>query len=55
MTMAGFVPRPFSSNVIGGIRSLLSSYCNRYKFEEDHGGLHFGWGEKTLIVSSAWQ
>ncbi|KAM0887898.1 hypothetical protein ACQ4PT_028701 [Festuca glaucescens] len=55
MTMAGFVPRPFSSSVIGGIRSLLSSYCNRYKFEEDHGGLHFGWGEKTLIVSSAWQ
>uniref|UniRef100_A0A0D9V8L5 Uncharacterized protein n=1 Tax=Leersia perrieri TaxID=77586 RepID=A0A0D9V8L5_9ORYZ len=55
MTMAGFTPCPFSSNVIGGIRSLLKSYCDRYKFEEDRGGLHFGWGEKTLIVSSAWQ
>ncbi|XP_006645126.1 scarecrow-like protein 1 [Oryza brachyantha] len=55
MTMAGFTPCPFSSSVIGGIRSLLKSYCDRYKFEEDNGGLHFGWGEKTLIVSSAWR
>jgi hypothetical protein len=55
MTMAGFAPCPFNSNVIGGIRSLLKSYCDKYKFEEDHGGLHFGWGEKTLIVSSAWR
>ncbi|WVZ67933.1 hypothetical protein U9M48_016945 [Paspalum notatum var. saurae] len=55
MTMAGFTPCPFNSNVISGIKSTLKSYCNRYKFDEDHGGLHFGWGEKTLIVSSAWQ
>ncbi|GJM92369.1 hypothetical protein PR202_ga08840 [Eleusine coracana subsp. coracana] len=55
MTMAGFKPCPFNSNVISGIRSLLKSYCDRYKFVEDHGGLHFGWGEKSLIVSSAWQ
>ncbi|KAG8054502.1 hypothetical protein GUJ93_ZPchr0001g30796 [Zizania palustris] len=55
MTMAGFTPCPFNGSVIGGIRSLLKSYCDRYKFEEDHGGLHFGWGEKSLIVSSAWR
>jgi hypothetical protein len=55
MTMAGFKPCPFNSNVISGIRSQLKSYCDRYKFEEDHGGLHFGWGKKSLIVSSAWQ
>ncbi|CAL4972829.1 unnamed protein product [Urochloa decumbens] len=55
MAMAGFTPCPFNNNVISGIKSILKSYCNRYKFEEDHGGLHFGWGEKTLIVSSAWQ
>lgn len=55
MTMAGFTPCPFNSNVISGIKSTLKSYCDRYKFQEDHGGLHFGWGEKTLIVSSAWQ
>ncbi|KAJ1286512.1 hypothetical protein BS78_03G358000 [Paspalum vaginatum] len=55
MTMAGFTPCPFNSTVISGIKSTLKSYCNRYKFKEDHGGLHFGWGERTLIVSSAWQ
>ncbi|KAL6620277.1 hypothetical protein ACP70R_035416 [Stipagrostis hirtigluma subsp. patula] len=55
MAMAGFEPSPFDSNVIDGIRSLLKSYCNKYKFEKVHDGLHFGWGEKTLIVSSVWQ
>ncbi|XP_062227589.1 scarecrow-like protein 1 [Phragmites australis] len=54
MAMAGFTPCPFNSDAISEIRSLLKSYCDRYKFEEDHAGLHFGWGEKTIIVSSAW-
>jgi hypothetical protein len=39
MTMGGIKPCPFNNNVIGGIRSLLKSYCDMYKFE-DHGGLH---------------
>jgi hypothetical protein len=56
MAMAGFAPCPFSSNVIDGIRSLLkSSYCDKYRFEKVHDGLHFGWGDKTLVFSSAWQ
>jgi hypothetical protein len=55
MAMAGFVPSPFNSNVINGIKSLLKSYCDRYRFEKVHDGLHFGWGDKTLVVSSAWQ
>ncbi|XP_062179696.1 scarecrow-like protein 1 [Phragmites australis] len=55
MAMAGFVPSPFNSNVIDGIRSLLKSYCDKYRFEKIHDGLHFGWGDKTLVVSSAWQ
>ncbi|TVU19446.1 hypothetical protein EJB05_35596 [Eragrostis curvula] len=55
MGMAGFVPSPFNGNVIDGIRSQLKSYCDMYKFEKVHDGLHFGWGDKTLIVSSAWQ
>ena len=55
MTMAGFVPSPFNSNVIDGIKSLLKSYCDKYRFEKVHDGLHFGWGDKTLVVSSAWQ
>jgi hypothetical protein len=55
MAMAGFVPFPFNSNVIDGIKSLLKSYCDKYSFEKIQDGLHFGWGDKTLVVSSAWQ
>ncbi|XP_062231425.1 scarecrow-like protein 1 [Phragmites australis] len=55
MTMAGFLPSPFNSNAIDGTRSLLKSYCDKYKFEKVHDGLHFGWGDKTLVVASAWQ
>lgn len=55
MAMAGFVPSPFNSSVIDGIRSLLKSYCDKYRFEKVHDGLHFGWGDKTLVFSSAWQ
>jgi hypothetical protein len=44
MTMAGIKPCP--NIVISGIRSLLKLYCDRYKFE-DHGGLHYGWGEES--------
>ncbi|KAF8779345.1 hypothetical protein HU200_002731 [Digitaria exilis] len=55
MAMAGFAPSPFNSTVIDGIQSLLKSYCDKYRFEKVHDGLHFGWGDKTLVVSSAWQ
>lgn len=55
MAMAGFVSSPFNSGAIDGIRSLLKSYCDKYRFEKVQDGLHFGWGDKTLVFSSAWQ
>ncbi|XP_068648398.1 scarecrow-like protein 1 [Aristolochia californica] len=55
MTMAGFVSCPLSSYVNSAIRSLLKSYCNRYKVKEEGGALYFGWEDKILIVASAWK
>lgn len=55
MTMAGFVSCPLSSYVNGAIRSLLESYCNRYKIKEENGALYFGWEDKILVVASAWK
>ncbi|OAY83247.1 scarecrow-like protein 1 [Ananas comosus] len=55
MTMAGFVSCPFNANSSGSIRSLLKSYCDRYKVKEEGGALYFGWEDKTLVVASAWQ
>nr|QDL88521.1 scarecrow-like protein 1-like isoform X1 [Cymbidium sinense]QDL88522.1 scarecrow-like protein 1-like isoform X2 [Cymbidium sinense] len=55
MTMAGFVSCPLSSYVNGAIRSLLKSYCDRYKIKEENGALYFGWEDKILVVASAWK
>ncbi|XP_068653014.1 scarecrow-like protein 1 [Aristolochia californica] len=55
MTMAGFISCPLSSYVNGAIRSLLKSYCDRYKVKEESGALYFGWEDKILIVASAWK
>lgn len=55
MTMAGFTPFPVSRNVINEIQTLIKQYSDRYKVKEEDGALHFGWEEKTLIVSSAWR
>ncbi|KAJ3707778.1 hypothetical protein LUZ61_011483 [Rhynchospora tenuis] len=55
MMMAGFVSSPFNSNVSGSIKALLKSYCDRYRFEEEPGSLHFGWENKILVVASAWK
>ncbi|KAJ4799207.1 Scarecrow [Rhynchospora pubera] len=55
MMMAGFVSCPFNSNVSGSIKALLKSYCDRYRFEEEPGLLHFGWENKILVVASAWK
>lgn len=54
MTMAGFKPYPLSTRVNGTIRTLLKTYCDRYKVKEEGGGLQFGWEDKILIVASAW-
>ncbi|PKA53755.1 Scarecrow-like protein 1 [Apostasia shenzhenica] len=55
MTMAGFISCPLSSYVNGAIRSLLKSYCDRYKVKEENGALYFGWEDKILVVASAWK
>lgn len=55
MSMAGFTACPISRNVQGEIKKLIQQYSDRYKVKEEEGGLHFGWEEKTLIVSSAWR
>lgn len=55
MTMAGFVSCPLSTSVNGAIRSLLKSYCEKYKVKEEGGALYFGWEDKILVVSSAWR
>lgn len=55
MMMAGFETCPISRNVQSEIKKLIQQYSDRYKVKEEKGGLHFGWEEKTLIVSSAWR
>ena len=55
MMMAGFTSCPMSPNVIDMIRKLIREYCDRYKLKEDLGALHFGWEDKSLIVTSAWR
>lgn len=55
MNMAGFVSCPLSTSVNGAIRSLLKSYCDRYKVKDEGGALYFGWEDKILVVASAWK
>lgn len=55
MMMAGFETCPISRNVQSEIKKLIQQYSERYKVKEERGGLHFGWEEKTLVVSSAWR
>ncbi|KAI3460524.1 hypothetical protein Pfo_017187 [Paulownia fortunei] len=55
MSMAGFTLCPISRNVLNEIRKLIKQYSDRYKVKEETGALHFGWEDKTLIVSSAWR
>lgn len=56
MMMAGFTSCPISQNVQDSIKHLIKSkYCDKYIMKEDVGGLLFGWGDKSLIVSSAWK
>ncbi|KAG6419765.1 hypothetical protein SASPL_116277 [Salvia splendens] len=55
MTMAGFTTCGISRDVRGEIDKLIQQYSDRYKVKEEKGALHFGWEEKTLIVSSAWR
>lgn len=55
MTMAGFASCPISRNVQNEIKKLIKQYSDRYKVIEEKGALHFGWEDKTLVVSSAWR
>lgn len=55
MTMAGFTSCSMSQNVSNPIRKLIDEYCDRFKMYEEMGTLHFGWKEKSLIVTSAWR
>ncbi|KAL8459393.1 hypothetical protein ACS0TY_035909 [Phlomoides rotata] len=55
MTMAGFAPCPVSRNVQNEIKKVIKQYSERFKVKEEKGGLHFGWEDKTLVVSSAWR
>ncbi|CAA0831672.1 Scarecrow-like protein 1 [Striga hermonthica] len=55
MSMAGFRACPVSRDVKDEIRELIKMYSDRFKVKEEMGGLHFGWEDKILIVSSAWR
>ncbi|KAG6607673.1 Scarecrow-like protein 1, partial [Cucurbita argyrosperma subsp. sororia] len=56
MTMAGFTSCSMSEKVTDPIRKLImEEYCERFKMYEEMGTLHFGWEEKSLIVTSAWR
>ncbi|CAK9309725.1 unnamed protein product [Citrullus colocynthis] len=55
MTMAGFSSCSMSKNVTDPIRKLIEEYCDRFKMYEEMGTLHFGWEEKSLVVTSAWR
>ncbi|KAL1561183.1 Proteasome subunit YC7alpha/Y8 (protease yscE subunit 7) [Salvia divinorum] len=55
MTMAGFAACPISRDVRSEIERLIQQYSDRYKVREEKEALHFGWEEKTLIVTSAWR
>ena len=55
MTMAGFTSCPLSTYANSAIRSLLKSYCDKYKVEEEGGSLYLGWEDKILVVASAWK
>ncbi|KAF8026292.1 hypothetical protein BT93_F2939 [Corymbia citriodora subsp. variegata] len=53
--MADFSPCPLSSYVNATIKSLLSSYCDKYTLEERDGALYLGWMNRPLIASCAWR
>ncbi|KAK4775616.1 hypothetical protein SAY87_023577 [Trapa incisa] len=56
MAMAGFTSKPMSRHVNDNIREIIrGQYCNRYKVKEEMGALHFGWKDKSLIVTSVWR
>ncbi|KAG9131387.1 hypothetical protein Leryth_019632 [Lithospermum erythrorhizon] len=54
MMMAGFTPCLISRNVKDTIQELIKQYSKRFQMKEGTGDLHFGWEDRTLIVTSAW-
>ncbi|KAK9691266.1 hypothetical protein RND81_09G185700 [Saponaria officinalis] len=54
-TMAGFKPYSLSTLVNSTIKTLLKSYCDRYRLEERDGALYLGWMNRDLVASCAWQ
>lgn len=54
MSMAGFKPYPLSSYVNTTIKTLLQSYCDKYRLKEEGGALYLGWQNRALITASAW-
>lgn len=55
MMMAGFTSCPVSRNVQNEIKKVIKQYSERFKVKEEKGGVHFGWEDKTLVVSSTWR
>lgn len=55
MMMAGFKSCPVSSHVTDMIKKVIKQYSDRYTLKEEFGTIHFGWEEKSLIVSSTWR
>ncbi|XP_045811952.1 scarecrow-like protein 8 [Trifolium pratense] len=60
MSMAGFMLKPMSQNVVESIKSRLAvSNNNRVNtglsVKEENGGICFGWMGRTLTVASAWR
>ncbi|XAR68172.1 hypothetical protein NMG60_11003209 [Bertholletia excelsa] len=53
--MAGFTPYPLSSLVNATIKTLLESYCDKYRLEERDGALYLGWMNRDLVASCAWK
>lgn len=56
MLMAGFRAIPMGKNIGDVIQKLIvTRYCDRFKLKEEMEGLHFGWEDKNLVVTSAWR
>ncbi|KAL2894146.1 Scarecrow-like protein 1 [Bienertia sinuspersici] len=56
MQMAGFKSCLMKKNTSNMIRDLIvTQYCNKYSLNEVMDALHFGWEDKSLVVTSAWK
>ncbi|KAJ1428666.1 hypothetical protein SESBI_08769 [Sesbania bispinosa] len=53
--MAGFVPCPLSSSVMGSVRNLLKEFNENYRVEHTDVALYLGWKNRAMCTYSAWR